>query len=644
MVVSQKKLKVESSTDNEGCNERRPNSDLGSNSTKTPSPSTTGSTSSNPDDGFRQTNQCLRSVLVHPMCLPLVIYLNDVPFTQYHPNFVWTALNGFATDDDCCLRENVFAATALDWNSGESDFTKKLLFNINHCKIGESLLKTDGEKQIVGNRGETGKVDLIFREKESESSIVALFEFGLNSNIWWKKQNQILKYVNILRTSTDHNYKFDQPILLSVITINENESKSSDDKIIKWTKDTREAEKVASLESNMKRIKENVVAPCIEDIHFEARFGVFLCIPKGKNEFRIALLWRHDTKTLKDASTQFGKVLFAVQLCSNFCSNSKVKENSTLYKYLGPNCCKIGDCVFRSYDNRLRPTDRRPTLYLNRNITINDVQGPIAQTVLKIENGNELLDFGESVVFESILDEMDWLWRYQGKLLIVSTPYHDGVHYAMRPYHFLPIINHLQQLHRQNIVHGDIRAYNMVLKYITPSSVTDQAAIGVSSNNVSDSNSCDGWLIDLDFGGKHDFVSYPKGYKYSLDDGKRPGREGNKITIMDDWKSLIGLILRVYDFVDKEEAEPTLEQMGLFYQKREGLESYRAMKVDSNHPLLSDYEKPAKLLRDYIHLISDVYDVKPDPEFEFNLIKCGLWSARDSLKASEAATGSPPKK
>ena len=37
----------------------------------------------------------------------------------------------------------------------------------------------------------------------------------------------------------------------------------------------------------------------------------------------------------------------------------------------------------------------------------------------------------------------------------------------------------------QNIVHGDIRAYNMVLKYITPSSVSDQAAIGVSSNNVS---------------------------------------------------------------------------------------------------------------------------------------------------------------
>jgi WD domain, G-beta repeat len=196
----------------------------------------------------------------------------------------------------------------------------------------------------------------------------------------------------------------------------------------------------------------------------------------------------------------------------------------------------------------------------------------------------------------------------------------------------------------QNIVHGDIRAYNMVLKYITPSSVTDQAAIGVSSNDVSDSNSCDGWLIDLDFGGKHDFVSYPKGYKDSLYDGERPGREGNKITIMDDWKSLIGLILRVYYFVDKEGAEPTLEQMGLFYQKREGLESYRVTEVDGNHPLLSDYEKPAKLLRDYIHLISDVYDVKPYPKFKFDLIKCGLWSARDSLKASKAATGSPPKK
>ena len=93
-------------------------------------------------------------------------------------------------------------------------------------------------------------------------------------------------------------------------------------------------------------------------------------------------------------------------------------------------------------------------------------------------------------------------------------------------------------------------------------------------------------------------------------------------------------------FVPKKGAEPTLEH----YQKREGLESYRAMEVDGNHPLLSDYEKPAKLLRDYIHLISDVYDVKPYPKFKFDLIKCGLWSARDSLKASKAATGSPPKK
>ena len=42
---------------------------------------------------------------------------------------------------------------------------------------------------------------------------------------------------------------------------------------------------------------------------------------------------------------------------------------------------------------------------------------------------------------------------------------------------FLPIINHLEQLHRQNFVHGDIRAYNMVLQYDTDRPKSNHYAI-----------------------------------------------------------------------------------------------------------------------------------------------------------------------
>ena len=82
-----------------------------------------------------------------------------------------------------------------------------------------------------------------------------------------------------------------------------------------------------------------------DDGTFTARFGVFLCIPKNKNEFRIALLWRHETTTLQDASIQFGRILYAIQLCSYLRESNDLDKKKINYTYLGPNCCKIGKLV-----------------------------------------------------------------------------------------------------------------------------------------------------------------------------------------------------------------------------------------------------------------------------------------------------------
>jgi serine/threonine protein kinase len=55
------------------------------------------------------------------------------------------------------------------------------------------------------------------------------------------------------------------------------------------------------------------------------------------------------------------------------------------------------------------------------------------------------------------------LWQFRGKLVVIATPDRPGYHYAQRPTDFIPIIEHLQYLHdAHNIVHGDIRASNMV--------------------------------------------------------------------------------------------------------------------------------------------------------------------------------------
>ena len=145
-------------------------------------------------------------------------------------------------------------------------------------------------------------------------------------------------------------------MLLSVITINKVGKKIEKRKIGDDGKESEkeklsETERNNILRSNLKKITSNEID--LEQIPLQARFGVFLCMPKGtNNEFRIALLWRHSAKTLKDASTQFGRLLNAVQFCSFLREHCTLHEDAIKYKYLGPNCCKIGDLVsvnFLSY-------------------------------------------------------------------------------------------------------------------------------------------------------------------------------------------------------------------------------------------------------------------------------------------------------
>ena len=232
---------------------------------------------------------------------------------------------------------------------------------------------------------------------------------------------------------------------------------------------------------------------------------------------------------------------------------------------------------------------------------------------------------------------MDWLWTFRGQLLVISTPYHHGVHYAKHPLHFTPIIKHLARLHSQGFVHGDIRAYNMVLQYDV--SQTDQGA------NINSKRS-KGWLVDFDLGGKRvDKVCYPNGYNDFLRDGTRPGSAGEEITILDDWKSFIDVILNKHSFYEKKGVELTNEQEGVITKKEKKLNSYFDKEFDLSP---SPWEESARLLIDYLEHLGDDYDVEPKPFFKKNLEDCGFCKQLPSeeqrpLNVSPAATGSPPK-
>ena len=200
-----------------------------------------------------------------------------------------------------------------------------------------------------------------------------IMEFGIKRDkkldVWWEKMDQVVQHVEMLCANTDKNYVFDQPILLTVVTVTSRNKTSKCATISETTatdtttssvnesgaEDKNEAnvndndQKQTSVDAD-RETDTNATADNTEE-KLDVRFGVFLCTPRqsddGGNQFRVALLWRKDTSTVQDASVQFGKILYAAQLCAKWREQLAANDtgNEAFYQYLGPNCCRIGTWV-----------------------------------------------------------------------------------------------------------------------------------------------------------------------------------------------------------------------------------------------------------------------------------------------------------
>jgi hypothetical protein len=185
--------------------------------------------------------------------------------------------------------------------------------------------------------------------------------------------------------------------------------------------------------------------------------------------------------------------------------------------------------VLRSYDNRVRITDRSSEVYLGCNNS--EIVGGQVETVIEFLDivGGAAPETDEAPSADSDDDDAtnDWFWKDSKKktIQIIATPYRPGQHFATSPKAFVPIIDQLQSLHENGFVHGDIRAFNTVF--------------GKESNEQ-------GCLIDFDFGGRKGERCYPKGYRGALEDGSRVGRDGEKILVWHDWYALGQLIFTIH--------------------------------------------------------------------------------------------------
>lgn len=462
--------------------------------------------------------QC--SVLCHPLGLPLIyaFYGMDLSKLEYLPR---QTLISNATDK---ARENVDEILSGAVNKCRNDKNKlkeKALLTKNIAEQINTLstyLGYNARSEVHLKRTEnknSGYIDILLTENNSSNGTpYALMKFGLCHKEWWKKLDQNVKYLNKIASCQQEDISFERPTLFSVVTL----------------EDRRSVDET-------------------EESNFSLKIGVFLCTPKEvdrpeHNSFVMSLLWQATAANSKGASKLFGHFLHVTRDFSTWIAEDDLTEG---FEYLSSDCCKVRRCpkektadisymVLRSYDNRLRDTDRNPEIYLR----CKDVVGEETKVVLKLSS-NDIYSYLENIEEDT---KEDPFWKGKKDLLILATPFREGRHFATKPASFLPIIRHLKQLHARGYVHGDIRAFNTVF----------------AMNSTT--NPDDGWLIDFDFGGKAGEQRFPKGYKESLGDGRRytgPPMEELKtkdrpaipiITTFHDWYALGQLIFIIHKFED----------------------------------------------------------------------------------------------
>ena len=277
--------------------------------------------------------------------------------------------------------------------------------------------------------------------------------------------------------------------------------------------------------------------------------------------------------------------------------------------------------VLRVYDTRFRRSDRRPNLYLDPNCS--DIVGGDVKTVLEIPDHVYVAPENLSVTLGSVAAPIDnaasqdcdphgrknfFAESLDKRMLVIATPFRNGQHVAQHPGDFLPIIQHLEKIHKAGYVHGDIRSCN--------------AAFPETEGGQS-------YLIDFDFSGKAGQAVYPLGYNLLLPDGYRMGFGKAKIKMWHDWHALGRLIFEVHR-IRKPEAE---EEQTLWSMFLDCKEYWTTLETDP----------PARKIHELKKVLSEVHArgwmVQAGPTFQQWL---DMVESKD-LMTKHGATGSPSK-
>jgi hypothetical protein len=235
-------------------------------------------------------------------------------------NYLKRTSNFFNDESESTDFDKVFEEVVVTWRKKhkkeESHLTKALAEAIE-MRNDDTGFHAKSEAWIQRDSITYGAIDILLtpEKKASETTAptpLAAIEVGRYGKDWWKKLDQNLKYLANMGTyQCGKRLEFTEPLLMVVLTI-EGEDGGA-------------------------------------DVKFEVRLGVFLCAPKSStsiDDYRMSLLWHSRTKTLKEASKDFGRLLRTTSDFGRWREDfGRWREEKEIidetWTYLGPNCCKV---------------------------------------------------------------------------------------------------------------------------------------------------------------------------------------------------------------------------------------------------------------------------------------------------------------
>jgi hypothetical protein len=263
------------------------------------------------DHGRCTVNNRFRSILSHPLGLPLFYVLHDkepstLGFELFDKIFGIESKQAFHNDaapSNIKTLDGILETALREWvitpNSVETHLTKRMSTLIE-LEFGNTGFHSAAEVGVkYENRPKDGKIDILL-SNSSSSTPLAIIEVGLHDNEWWKKLDQNVKYLDSFGDhQRDPRLRFDVPLLFAVLTI-EGE---------KTTKERR------------------------------YKLGVFFCTPKERDDdCRMSLLAQFCTNNRQLAAKAFGRVLRATYFLDKWRNKTRVDKT---VEYFSSNCCRV---------------------------------------------------------------------------------------------------------------------------------------------------------------------------------------------------------------------------------------------------------------------------------------------------------------